>query len=89
MFQNQSKKNVFLKRSDLTFEAIILARQLKTLLNSNLHRRRVKSTSREILEIVCRLYFDITSNQSSRRRKARSEQLKNLTTVKNDFHSTE
>jgi viroplasmin and RNaseH domain-containing protein len=61
MFQSQSRENLFSKRSNLIFETIILARQLKVLLDANLHKRRVKSTSREILEIVCRLYFDITS----------------------------
>ncbi len=64
MFQSQSREisaTVFSERSNLTLETITLARQLKALLDANLHKRRVKSTSREILEIVCRLYSDITS----------------------------
>jgi hypothetical protein len=61
MSQNWSKKNFSSERSDLIFETVILARQLKALSDANLHRRRVKSTSRETLEIVCLLYSDITS----------------------------
>jgi hypothetical protein len=64
MSQSQSRENVFSERSNLIFETIILARQLKVLLNTSLHRRRVKSTFREILEIVCRLYSDITSKSA-------------------------
>ncbi len=61
MSQSQSRENVFSERSDLTLETIILARQLKALLDANLHKRRIKSTSRKVIDIVCRLYSDTTS----------------------------
>ncbi len=48
MSQNRSIENFFSK-------TIVLARQLKTLSNTDLHKRRIKSNVRNILENICRL----------------------------------
>jgi hypothetical protein len=56
MFQNRSIKNLFSK-------TIVLARQLKTFSNTDLHKRRIKSNVRNTFENICRLCSNENLNQ--------------------------
>lgn len=58
MSRKQSKKLVFSDRSVLSSQIIELAKQLKASLNAKLHKRRIKSVAREIIEIVNQLFLD-------------------------------
>jgi hypothetical protein len=58
MSNSQLENSIFSNQSLLSNESIQIAKQLKALFEIDLHKRRIKSEIREILEIISHLYSE-------------------------------